>query len=172
MQNHLPIIGGFLLSTAITAQAAFDLATPDGRTVRLNDDQTWEYIEKIEDPEMTYAVLSVAKKKELPTGCRFGFRLQNDLGFKIKSLVPEFSVYKSEDLLYETISRGFYEIKPTNSQYREIHFSRIGCNEIDFIKVHGADHCTMGPHTKFSSEQGECLERIKVEESDLIRIRK
>jgi len=164
------LIAGVFLLTSIASEAATDVTVPDGRTVRLNEDHTWHYVDDTEDPEITYAVLSVESKRTSPNGgCRFGLKMQNDLGFHIKSLVPAFSAYKKGNLLYQTIYRDFYEIKPTNSRYREIHYSGTSCEEIDFLKVHSADRCTMGPLTKYSSTGGECLERIKLKPSDLVK---
>jgi len=177
MDNALKKLSIFAFLLSVNAVMAAETVTiSDGRTVQLNDDHTWEYLESGaedgDDMQEGYAILTVVRKKESPTGCRFGLRMQNDLGYRIKSLVPEFSAYTNGNILYQTIARDFYEIKPTNSLYRQIHFSGITCDKIDYLKVHGADRCTMGPYTKFSSNDGECLSRIKVEKSELVKITK
>ena len=168
------IVGLLLFAGGVLAEQTLTL--PDGRTVRLNDDRTWEYVDEAAEEggaqKEGYAVLTVVRKTQSPTGCRFGLRMRNELGYKIKSLVPEFSAYTRDGILYQTIARDFYEIKPTRNLFRQIHFSGIRCDEIAYIKVQGADRCTMGPYTKFSSNSGECLARIRVEPNELIKITK
>ena len=147
-----------------------EVVTPDGRHVLLKDDQTWEYLEFEQPPAEESAVLSVVNIKDLGNACDIGFRLTNNLPYKIRSLVPRFSAYTSDQLMFETRSKSFNSIKPTGSQYRKVRFIGINCADISHIKLHGADRCTMGPFTKFDPGEGECLKQIYVEESDLIKV--
>ena len=149
-----------------------EVVTPDGRHVLLKDDQTWEYLEFEQLPAEESAVLSVANIKNLGNACDIGFRLTNNLPYKIRSLVPRFSAYTSDQLLFETRSKSFNSIKPTGSQYRKVRFIGINCADISHIKLHGANRCTMGPFTKYDSGEGECLKQIYVEKSDLIKVTK
>ena len=149
-----------------------EVVTPDGRHVLLKDDQTWEYLEFEQLPAEESAVLSVANIKGLGNACDIGFRLTNNLPYMIRSLVPRFSAYTSDQLLFETRSKSFNSIKPTGSQYRKVRFIGTTCAEISHIKLHGADRCTMGPFTKYDPGEGECLKQIYVEESDLIKVTK
>ena len=104
--------------------------------------------------------------------CRIDLRMQNNLGFKIRSLVPKFAAYNTEGVLYESRSTSFGAIKPTRDQYQKIQFNGIGCNQISLLKVHSAAHCTMGEIDKYNEEEGQCLSHIFVQPSDLINISK
>ena len=147
-----------------------EVVTPNGKHVLLKDDFTWEYLEVEQLPAGESAVLEVVNVKELGNTCDIGFRLTNNLPYKIKSLVPRFSVYTGDQLMFETRSKSFNSIKPTGSQYQKVRFIGINCKDIAHIKLHGADRCTMGPFTKFDSGEGECLKRVYVQESDLIKV--
>ena len=54
--------------------------------------------------------------------------------------------------------------------YTEISFSGISCDDIKYVRVHGADHCEIGELNKFSPEKGKCLQLVEVEPSDKIVI--
>ena len=147
-----------------------DVLTPDGRHVLLKNDHTWEYLEIEQPPAEKSAVLSVVNIKKLSDACVIGFRLTNNLPYLIKSLVPRFSAYTRDQIMFDTLSTSFDFIKPTGSQYKKITFIGIGCPDILYIKVGGGDRCTMGPFTKFDSNEGECLKQVYVQESDLIKV--
>jgi hypothetical protein len=148
------------------------VVTPDGRRVLLRNDHTWEVIEAgLGDPS-TSAVISVANTRGLRNACKVGLRLENHLGYNIKSLIPSFSAYTTDGILFETVSKAFSSIKPTKNQYQQIQFIGITCEDIGHVRVHGADHCSMGLMDKFNETEGECLSHIHVQESDLIKITK
>ena len=149
-----------------------EVVTPDGRHVLLKNDHTWEYLELEQLPAEQSAVLDVVNVKELSNACDIGFRLTNNLPYKIKSLVPSFSAYTKDQILFDTQSKSFNSIKPTRSQYQKVRFIGIVCPDISHIKLFGADRCTMGPFTKFDSSEGECLKRIHIQENDLIKVLK
>ena len=150
-----------------------EVVTPDGRHVLLKNDHTWEYLELEQLPAEQSAVLDVVNVKELSNACDIGFRLTNNLPYKIKSLVPSFSAYTKDQILFDTQSKSFNSIKPTRSQYQKVRFIGIVCPDISHIKLFGADRCTMGPFTKFDSgDEGECLKRIHIQKNDLIKVLK
>jgi hypothetical protein len=148
------------------------VVTPDGRRVLLRNDHTWEVIEGRQGDPSTSAIISVANITELRNACKIGLRLENRLGYSIKSLIPSFSVYTGDGLLFETVSKSFSSIKPTRDQYRQIQFIGITCDKIGHVRVHGADHCSMGQMDKFNEAEGECLSHIYVQASDLVKITK
>ncbi len=158
--------------TVTRTREGIEVVSPDGRHVLLRDDHTWEYLEVEQLPADESAVLSVVNIKELSNACDVGFRLTNNLPYRIKSLVPSFSVYNRDQVLFDTQSKSFNSIKPTRSQYQRVRFIGITCPEISHIRLLGADRCTMGPFTKFDSGDGECLKRVYVQESDLIKVLK
>jgi hypothetical protein len=149
-----------------------EVVTPDGRHVLLKNDHTWEYLELEQLPPEESAVLDVVNVKELSNACDIGFRLTNNLPYKIKSLVPSFSAYNRDQVLFDTQSKSFNSIKPTRSQYQKVRFIGIICPDISHIKLLGADRCTMGPFTKFDSGEGECLKRVYIQENDMIKVLK
>ena len=148
------------------------VVTPDGRRVLLRDNHTWEVIEVDQDDPSTSAVISVANTSGLRNACKIGLRLENHLGYNIKSLIPSFSAYTTDGILFETTSKAFSSIKPTKNQYRQIQFIGITCEDIGHVRVHGAEHCSMGLMDKFNESEGECLSHIHVQDSDLIKITK
>ena len=156
--------------TVTRTKEGVEVVTPNGRHVLLKDDFTWEYLEVEQLPAGESAVLEVVNIKELRNTCDIGFRLTNNLPYMIKSLVPRFSAYTTDNVMFETRSKSFNSIKPTRSQYQKVRFIGIACADISHIKLHGADRCTMGPFTKFDSGEGECLKRVYVQESDLIKV--
>lgn len=161
-----------VVSTAAHDEPRIDATTYDGRNVILYEDHTWEFIEyEPGDPEKS-AVLTILKVVEMDEACRLEMRLQNNLDFKIRSLVPAFSVFNQSGILFETRSKGFAGIKPTKRQYKNLQFNGIGCRDISRIRVHGAERCTMSNIDMFNAEDGECLGYIYVEPTDLIEISK
>jgi len=148
------------------------VVTPDGRRVLLRDNHTWEVIEVAQEDPSTSAVISVANTRGLRNACKIGLRLENHLGYNIKSLIPSFSAYTKNGVLFETTSKAFSSIKPTKNQFREIQFIGITCEDIGHVRVHGAEHCSMGLMDKFNESEGECLSHIHVQDSDLIKITK
>ena len=158
--------------TVTRSKEGIEVVTPDGRHVLLKNDHTWEYIKREQLPAEQSAVLDVVHVNELSNACDVGFRLTNNLPYKIKSLVPSFSAYTKDQILFDTQSKSFNSIKPTRSQYQKVRFIGIVCPDISHIKLLGADRCTMGPFTKFDSGQGECLKRIHIRNNDLMKVLK
>ena len=169
--QQIPVIVFLVLLFSSAANADIQAVTEDGRKVLLKDNNTWEYIQSTQGDPAISAVLSVINVEDLGSLCKLGLRLQNNLGYKIKSLVPSFTAYKTGGLRFESVSQSFSSIKPTLDLYREIQFHGLGCSEIDHIQVHGADQCDMGPLDKYNNEEGECLSKVFVEPSDLINIK-
>lgn len=153
-------------------EVGINATTYDGRDVILHEDHTWEFVEYQPGNPETSAVLTILKVVEMDEACRLEMRLQNNLNFKIRSLVPAFSVFNQSGTLFETRSKGFAGIKPTKRQYKTLQFNGIGCRDISRIRVHGAERCTMGNIDMFNAEEGQCLGYIYVEPTDLINISK
>ncbi len=156
------------------AGAAQQATLDDGRKVLLKDDGRWEYLSAEPEGEdgRGSAVLTVERRETIPQGCRLGLRLSNDLSTRIRSIVLRFTAYKAGPIAYETLSRGFSLIKPTDSQYREIRFRNVRCDDIVQVQVHGADNCHVGDLTKYTEGSESCLSLVKVADSDLIKIYK
>ena len=182
--NSLPI-GRLLLAFAaalpLSAQADFELTGPDGRRIQLKDNGTWRYIESMdkERPGDTIkkpgeALLLLERKMDHGNGCRFGIRLENNYSYEIQSFVPYFSAYRTNDVIYDTVSSpsSFTALKPGDKQVREFVVTGLTCKEIVRLQVVGGDRCVMGDLDKLSDEKGKCLERVRVVASELVRFDK
>lgn len=158
---------------AHAAAADLTITAPDGRKILLRDDGTWAVIQDGADGEpRRYAALTLEKKADLATGCRLGLRMQNNLTEQIRSLVLRFTAFKEAQIPFETVSRGYSYIKPTASQYQEITFRGIQCEEISLVEVVAARNCHVGDLTKYSAEAHHCLNLIDVVSSDIVTIAK
>ena len=169
--SELPVTEDVTVTVTRTKEG-IEVVTPDGRHVLLRNDNSWEYLQVEQGKPTQSALIEVANIKELRNACKVGMRLTNNLGYKIKSLVPSFSAYTRDGVLYESVSKAFSSIKPTRDQYRQVQFIGIRCQDIGRIRVHGAGNCSMGPMDKFNEAEGECLSHIYVQASDLIKIGK
>ncbi len=176
------LIGGVLLVTgmafSLAARADIELTDPGGRRVLLMDNGTWRYVDagKSDDKlkEEGEAVLSLERRVERGNNCRFVVRLINNLPYEIQSLVPYYSAYRADGVIYDTVSSGssFAAMKPGDKLVREIDFTGITCRDIVRVQVVGGDRCNMADLDKFSGAKGECLARVRVVESDLVRFDK
>jgi hypothetical protein len=150
-----------------------EAVTSDGRLVYLLEDHTWDFINNQSRSPENSAYLTITELKEMQDACAMQVKLENNLGFKIRSLVPRFSIYNDKNIVFDHKSLSFSSIKPGRTQYRSFQFNDIGCHEIRWMRVHGADHCTMGDLVDmFNEEEGQCLEFINVAPSDLINVSK
>lgn len=178
----LLLVAGVALSH--TARADFELTGPDGRRFLLKDNGTWQQLEadgkaqSDEKPgkegEQAQAVLTLVRKVETANGCRFAAQLVNTLPYEIRSLIPYYSVYRANGVIYDTVSSnsGFTALKPGDKQVREFQFVGITCQDIARVQVVGGDRCAMGDLHKFSDGKGMCLARVRVVASDLVRFDK
>lgn len=162
-----------VLLAAHYAFADVTAVTADGRKVILHDNGKWTAVEPSDkQDDETRAKLTLENKLDLARGCRLGLRLQNDLQAQVRTLVLRFTAYKGEKLPFETVSRGFSYIKPTTSQYQEIDFRGITCNEIVSVGVEAARNCHVGELTKYSADEVHCLKLIEVTPSTILPIAK
>ena len=162
-----------LVLAAQLATADMTATTADGREVLLRDNGTWAFTSKAKTADgEARGILTLEKKFDLARGCRLGLRLQNDLPAQIRSLVLRFTAFKEGQVAFETVSRGYSYIKPTVSQYQEISFRGITCNEITSVTVSAARNCHVGELTKYSASEKRCLELIDVRPSDMLPIAK
>jgi hypothetical protein len=159
----------------------FELAAPDGRRILLMDNGTWRYAEETDEDQAEgkpkqkgEAVLTLLSRNDYGTNCRFGVQLVNDLPYEIRSFVPYYSAYRANGTLYDTVSSGssFAAMRPGDVLRREIEFVGIPCRDIVRVQVVGGDRCNMGDLDKFNSTAGQCLARVRVVASDLVRFDK
>jgi hypothetical protein len=171
------IVAALILSQP--AQADFEVTGPDGGRFLLKDDGTWRRVgakdkqpadDQAKDPGE--AILRLDSKTDAPGGCRFRLQITNAFPYEIGSIVPSFRAYRTNGVIYETVTVNFNAIKPGNSLYREIQFQGISCQEIARVQVAGGNRCVMGDLDRFSYEEGRCLARVRVVASELVRFEK
>jgi hypothetical protein len=169
----------FIAATGLScvAHGDFELAAPDGQRVLLKDNGTWQYLkakgkeETGDKSEGELVVLLERKVKRGPTNCRFDVRLTNNLPYEVR-IVLYYSAYRANGVMYDSVSSGSGALKPGNTQTREVEFAGIPCEDIVRVQVSGGDRCEMGDLNKWSYQKGECLARVRVRESDLVRFEK
>lgn len=156
------------------------LSAPDGRRVVLSDDGTWKYQDaadkrKVEPPKPyagPFADLALDREIERNTNCRLVVSLTNNLPYAVQQFVPYFSVYRANGVLHDTLSAAFQSVRPSDKMEQTVDFSRITCAEIARVQVTGGDRCEMGDLYKFSEANGQCLARVKVAPSSVVRFDK
>jgi hypothetical protein len=179
MAGKLFLVAGMALAPA--ALADVEITGPDGRRILLNDNGTWQYADAKDKDRADgksegagEAVLRLERKIDYGNNCRFALRLVNNLPYEIRSLVPYYSAYRANGVIYDTVSSnsGFALLKPGDGQARTLEFAGIACQDIVRVQVVGGDRCDMGELDKFSAMKGRCLARVRVVESDLVRFDK
>ncbi len=168
------VLAALLASTPVAADV--EVTTPDGKRVLLKDDRTWEYVNSTEkasgETKEVHAELALIRRFDYDDACRLGFKLKNNLPYRINNIVFQFSAYIQGSVMYQSISRSFDYIRPITTQYQEIIFRGISCDDIVHVKVDSADHCIMGHLTKWSEQEGECLSLVDVMPTKLINVSK
>jgi hypothetical protein len=118
------------------------------------------------------AVLSVHLRKEYGDACMYGVSLTNNLDVKVTNIAVRLSAYILNGVRYDTITRNFYELRPTETQYREVTFTGIKCSEIQYIGVADPGRCAVGQVNRFITEAGDCAKFIDVADTRLVSLRK
>jgi len=118
------------------------------------------------------AVLSIHVRREFPDACAYGFTLTNNLDVRITNIAVRLTAYILDGVVYDRITRSFFQLRPTESQYREAVFTRIGCDEIQYIGISDPGRCSVGFDNRFTTEQGDCAKYIDVAATRLVNTRK
>ncbi|MCG6941284.1 MAG: hypothetical protein LJE69_08535 [Thiohalocapsa sp.] len=118
-------------------------------------------------------VVSINMKKAFPDACLLGMTFTNNLDIKVTNLSIRLTAYIRGNVKYDAVTRNFTEVKPTESQYREVTFTQIGCNEIDYIGITDPGRCAIGEDmNRFTAQPGDCAKFVDVAVSPLIMVRK
>lgn len=161
------------------ARADFEVSSPDGRRILIEDKGTWRYIEGPDAASSTPtagasapapdpAQLRMLLRSDIPGGCSFVLALHNQLPYEIRSLVPEFTAQRINGVVYASQGLGFGPVKPGDTHRRILRFMGIACPDIARVQVRGGDRCDMGDLNKFSEPNGQCLARVRVLPSDVV----
>ena len=169
-----------------------DLEVRDGqgRRILLKADGTWRYADApaaasaasaagaaaaagaSEPAALAQAELLLERRLDVPGACRFGLVLSNNLPYEIRILVPEFTAVRANDVAYTTQPVAFGPLRPGDRARRGLNIEGIACTDIARLDVKGGDRCEMGDLNKFSEPNGQCLVRVKVLPSELLRFAK
>jgi hypothetical protein len=164
-----------------TAHSDFELTAPDGRRVLLKDDRTWTYAppKEAERPAAKAQsegelLLVLDGKTSNARNCRYMVTLVNGTRYEIASLVLSYAVYRAGGIRYDTVSSGkkFNSLKPGDKQSRDVYVAGLPCEEIERLQVGGGDRCEMDDLHKYSEANGQCLKRLRVAPSKLVRFEK
>lgn len=118
-------------------------------------------------------LLSVHVKKEFPDACMLGMTVTNNLDIKVTNLSMRLTAFIRGNVKYDSITRNFTEVRPTEKQYREVTFMQIKCAEIDYIGVTDPGRCAIGEEmNRFTAAPGDCAQFVEVAVSPQITIRK
>jgi hypothetical protein len=161
------------------AHADFELKDEKGRRILLKDDGTWRYIDAAAAAAaaataaaLPQAELLLERRLDVPGACRFELALTNSLPYEIRVLVPEFTAVRANDVAYTTQTAAFGPLRPGDRARRGLNVEGIACADIARLDVKGGDRCEMGDLNKFSEPNGQCLVRVKVLPSELLRFGK
>ncbi len=121
------------------------------------------------------ALLSVERQKQHATACQYWLKLENRLPFKIRSLALRFSAYVHDPnyekpVLYDSDIKSFSELRPTDSQYRDVFYEYMDCSKIAYIQVQDTGRCAAGTMNKFSSQSGDCIRFVEIQPSAMLCI--
>jgi hypothetical protein len=116
------------------------------------------------------AVLSLHEKYASADSCKFGLTLTNNLPYKITNISFRFSAYTKGNVFYRHVTRNFFEVEPTDRQYREITFGQISCDKISYVEISDPGRCAMGSLTRFTSEPGDCIKHVYIAQSPYVRL--
>ena len=157
------------------ARADFELSDAQGKRILLKDDGTWRYVDAkpAADAKATpQAELVLTRRIEAPGSCTFEFTVTNTLPYEIRNIVPDFTVTRANGVVYLSQNVGFELIRPGDSRWRQLRFDGIACADIATLKVSGGDRCDMAELNRFSEAKGECLARLRVRPSVLVKFEK
>lgn len=160
------------------AHADFELKDDKGRRILLKDDGTWRFADApapgaaAAAPALQQADLMLERRLDVPGACRFELALTNNLPYEIRVLVPDFTAVRANDVAYLTEPIAFGPLRPGGRARRGLNIEGIACSDIARLDVKGGDRCEMGDLNKFSEPNGQCLLRVKVVPSEVLRFAK
>lgn len=117
------------------------------------------------------AVLSLHTRREFKDACTYGVTLTNNLPDMIENISFRFSAHINGGVLYKQVTRNFFRLRPTNHQFREITFTGVSCNQIEYLKVSDPGRCSIGKSmTRFTTGPGDCIRKVTIAPTKFVRI--
>jgi hypothetical protein len=102
------------------------------------------------------AVLSVHMRKSYPNACKLGITLTNNLPNKIVAISYRMTGVIRGDVGFDTQMKSFGELAPSESQYRELTFQGVRCEDLVRLEVSDPGRCNVGELNRFNAEPGAC----------------
>lgn len=96
--------------------------------------------------------------------------LTNNLPHKITNFSYRVTAYVNGTVLHSQVTRHFFELKPTEQQYRDMTFHQITCDQIDRLEISDPGRCSVGKLNRFSAEPGDCAKFTDVAPSSLVNV--
>lgn len=167
LDEIMPDLGEEEIESAVSEEAATSTPTP-AATVAIDS-------AALNLDEVVPALLTVERQKQHATACQYWLKMENRLPFKIRNLALRFSAYVKDEnydepVLFDTEIRSFSELRPSDSQFRDIFYEYADCGKLAFIRVQDAGRCSAGTLNKFSSQSGDCIRFVEVKPSSIVCI--
>lgn len=102
------------------------------------------------------AVLSAHARIEYENACKLGLTLTNNLPDKITSLAFRMTALIDGKVAFDSQTKSFSELRPSEQQYRELIFQGVRCTQIKEIEVADPGRCALGELNRFNAKPGDC----------------
>jgi hypothetical protein len=130
-----------------------------------------ERMEPVTNTGRQAAVLSLHKRTNFENACTYGMTLTNNLPYKITNIAFRFDAYIRGGIFYQHETKNFWELDPTDRQYRDMTFTNIKCDQIEYIEVRDPGRCAIGKTlTRFSSQPGDCIRHVDIASTPYVRL--
>lgn len=141
---------------------------PDGQSVNLKDDGTWEYVE---EKILGALILNFGKTIDQQGQCYAWPSLTNDTNRFIDAIAIVFSTHlddgstiRSGTLTYNVVGVGK---KITNQEYLT-RYATAQCDDVEYIQIDGVTNCRIGGLKK---DAGFCLDLLEVSADEITIIK-
>lgn len=116
------------------------------------------------------AVVSFHTRKSFENACKYGITLTNNLPFKITDLSYRFTAIIQGSVPYDSQTKNFSQLRPSEQQYRELTFQGVRCDQIDRIEVADPGRCTLDDLNRFNAAPGDCSKFSDLATSRLVSV--
>ena len=170
--RHPAVLGGLTLAATLLAAGCADMATDIGLMAKApaapppQEDRT----APVTTTDRAAAVVSFHTRKAYDNACKYGITLTNNLPYKITDLTFRFTAIINGDVPFDNQSKNFYELRPSEQQYRELTFQGVRCNQINRIEVTDPGRCILDNLNRFSAAPGDCAKYSEIAPSRLVNV--
>lgn len=168
------LLGGLTLATLLLSAGCADMATDLGlwSKARPAPPPKEDRIPPVTRTGRAAAVVSVHTRKAYENACKFGITLTNNLPFKITALSFRFTALIGGGVPFDSQTKSFSELRPSEDQYREMIFQGVRCDQIQRLEVTDPGRCALDTLNRFNSAPGDCAKYSDIASSSLITVAK